>query len=318
MHRLGFSFSLPNFQTAWDSTSLGWFRRCPTHYRYKMLLGYESRHKSIHLTFGGLYAGALERYAHARASGLDHDSATLDMVRWAMEASGNRDEDGAFVPWTPPADDQYVTYKNRYTLIRSLVWNVEGRKDSPFRTVIKANGHPAVEESFAFEAFEVGGEPILLCGHLDEVVEDTTRPSGDLWIADDKTTKNALTAQYFQTYSPNGQVSLYTIAGGVVLSRPVSGVLIRATQVGVNFNRFATQPIGRPKGVLDEWMRDTQATIEVARTCAERDHWPQNDAACFGCEFRRVCSVSPSHREEWLRTDFVEREWQPLKARGEV
>ena len=108
-----FSKNIPNFQTSWDSTSLGWFKVCPTLYKYQMIDGWSPRTKGIHLYFGQMYASGLERYSHHRASGMSHEDATLAMVKWALEATGERDSEGNFLPWT--SDDPF---KNRYTLHR--------------------------------------------------------------------------------------------------------------------------------------------------------------------------------------------------------
>jgi hypothetical protein len=265
------------------------------------------------LEFGGLYAAALERYAHAKASGATHDSATLAMVRWALENSGERDENGEWLPWTP--EGEAASLKNRYTLIRSLVWNVEDRLGTPFQTLILANGKPATELSFSFPLFEVGGEEVSYCGHFDEIVTF----DGQEWVKDDKTSKNSLDGNYRQSFTPDNQMSGYTVAGKIVLKRPIRGVLVRACQVGVNFNRFATFPVPRPQAVLDEWTRDAQVWITRAREDAQRGFFPLNDRACFGCEFRKVCGVSPNHREAWLKEDFVQRApWNPLLVRGDV
>lgn len=310
-----FSTVTPNFQTSWDSTSLGWYKKCPKYYQYTMLGGWISRSKSIHLIFGGWYASGVERYAHAKASGASHHEATVTMVRWVLENSGIRAVDPntgeeVFTPW-----DSGDSLKNRYTLIRSLVWNVEDRLGTPFQTLILSNGKPAVELSFSFPLFELDREPIYYSGHMDEVVEFEQR----YWVKDDKTTKNALDANYRQQFSPDNQMSGYTVAGKVVLSIPIQGVLVRAAQIGVNFNRFTTFPVPRPQAVLDEWTKDAQIVIARAKEDAQRGHWPMNDKACFGCEFRKVCSVSPSHRNAWLKEDFIQRpKWNPLEARGDV
>lgn len=312
-----FSTNIPNFQTAWDSTSLGWFKTCPRKYQYQMIESWSPRSKGIHLAFGGWYASGVERYAHHRASGLAHDDAVLKVIAWALE------ETGVYIPvegeplleWTPW--DSGDPYKNRYTLLRSLVWNMDDREHSPWHTVILANGKPAVELSFNFPAFTIEGETITLSGHMDELVEN----NGQIWVKDDKTTKAELNAQYFAQYTPHNQMSLYTIAGKIVTALPIAGVLIRAAQIQVNNTRFATQQAPRTPSVLAEWMHDTELLIRRAREYAIAGYWPMNDVSCNdygGCIFRKVCSVSPSHRKSWLETDFVKRVWNPLLARGDV
>lgn len=303
-----FSPILPSFQLFWDSTSLGQLKNCARLYKFSILDQWSPHSKSHHLTFGSLYASGVERYAHLRAHGLPHDAAVLGVVRWVLEASGSRSESGEWLPWT--SND---SVKNRYTLVRTLVWNFEDRLSSPFEQVTLANGRPAVELSFNFPAFELDGETISLAGHMDQIVA----LDGKYFVLDDKTTGSALSASYFARYTPDNQMSLYSIAGKVILDRPIAGVLVRAAQIGVNFARFATAQVTRPPAVLDEWMVDVKAWVRLAKTYALANHWPGNDKHCVMCDFRRVCAVSPSHRPAWLKEDFEIREWNPLRVRGE-
>lgn len=316
-----FSLLIPRWQTTWDSTSLSWLKTCARSYQYQMLEAWEPKSRGVHLVFGGLYAAALERYSHTRAAGGSHDEATLKMVRWALEASGERDEEGTWFPWKPVLEDGTphpdANIKNRYTLIRSLVWNVEDRLSSPFQTLILANGKPAVELSFNFQAFTIAGEPVSLAGHMDEVV---TLDDNRVYVRDDKTTGSALGAQYFSRYTPDNQMSLYSIAGKVILDRPIAGVLVKAAQIMVGGTRFQTGQVTRPEAVLTEWLEDARYYITQARDFALRSHWPMNDKSCFLCSFKKVCAVSPSHREAHLREDFVRRQvpWNPLISRGDI
>jgi len=238
------------------------------------------------------------------------------MVRWVLENSGTRDDAGVWTAWSP-GDHKDANIKNRYTLIRSLVWNVEEHRTSPFQTVVLADGRPAVELTFNFDAFEIEGETVSLSGHMDQLAE----ANGELWVIDDKTTKGALNAQYFKGYTPHNQMSLYAIAGKVIADRPVRGVLIRAAQIGVNFTRFATGQAPRPSAVLTEWLHNTEVLIRQAREYAIADYFPMNDKSCSdygGCPFQAVCAVSPSHRKAWLEEGFEKREWNPLSARGDI
>lgn len=307
-----FSTTLPTFQTHWDSMSLGWLKDCPRLYYYHKIKHLFPRHTNIHLLFGQWYASGVELYANLRAKALDHDAAVVAVVKWAMCASGTREADGTWTAWNP--DDPT---KNRPNLIRTLIWNLDDRNLGSWRTYILPDGAPAVELSFRFKAFEVEGESIHLCGHMDEVVYNTAEPDR-LWVKDDKTTKGELSKRYFDQYTPNNQMSLYSLAGKIVLGRPVSGVLIRGAQIGTNFNRFATHQAPRTPAVLAEWLEDTHLWVQLAHTFATKNHWPMNDKSCDkfgGCSFRKICSLSPSHRAAWLKDDFVVSEWNPLRVR---
>ena len=314
--RSPFSDNVPGFQTALDSTSLGLFKECPKKYYYQMILGYQPKSLSVHLKFGLLYHYGLEVYDHARAEGKDKDTAVRDMVRAALEKSGER-KDGVWFPW-----QSTDAFKNLWTLIRSLVWYVDYFQHSILRTVILANGKPAVELSFNFEAFELNGEVILLCGHMDRLVERSDQNnSGQAWVGDRKTTKNQLNDQFYRSFTPHNQFTLYSVAGKVVLNRAVEGVMVDAAQVATGFTRFGQRPVPRPAAVLDEWMRDTQLIVGQMYSCAVNQHWPMNDKSCGnygGCAFAKVCGVAPSFRKAWLEADFAKWEWNPLSTRGDV
>lgn len=305
---------VPGFFHTWDSTMLGTLKECGRKFAFQHILGYQPRGLSIHLRFGQLYHAGLERYDHAVAAGLDHDAATLLMVRWTMENSGAVADDGTWTPW-----DSSDPIKNRYTLIRSLVWQVESNLGSPLQTIILANGKPAVELSFNFEAFEIGGEPISLAGHMDKLARQAG--TQQVFVVDHKTTKGALNDNFYRSFSPHNQFSLYTIAGRVVLGEKCDGVMVNAAQIAVGFTRFGQRPIGRSEGVLTEWLSEAQYWIGQAREFALAQHWPGNDKSCSsygGCPFARVCSVSPTHRKAWLAQDFDKWEWNPLIARGDI
>ncbi len=311
-----YSPTIPHFQLAWDSTSLGAFKTCGEYYRLTQLEGWTTRTRSIDLVFGGAYASSLEHYAHALASGLDIQAATRVAVRHALSTTWGADfpdpDTGEPGPWIGD------NIKNRATLVRSVIWNIEAFRDSPFHIHLDTLGKPMVERTFNFAFTELGGELITLNGHLDAVLEEDTSGEPRLWVMDDKTTRNSLGASYFERFTPDNQMSLYSIAGRIVLNRPVAGVMVRAAQVGVNFTRFEQRPILRTQAVLEEWLEDAKHYITLARQYAEQDRWPHNDKSCFLCAFKRVCGVAPAHRKGTLMMDFEQRveRWNPLAARG--
>lgn len=298
-----FSPSLPTLQIAWDSTSLGLLKTCPRKYYYKMVERWNTKEQSLHLDFGIFYHSALEEFDKAKAQGATHDEATRTSIRKAMEISKDFTGDNI---------------KNRFTLVRSIVWYLEHFREDPAETIILANGKPAVELSFRMDLpFNTpDGEPYLLCGHLDKAV----RWQGAVYILDRKTTKGQVGSYYFDKFSPENQMSLYSLAGKVVLERDASGIIIDAVQLAVGFARFARGIVHRTKGQLDEWLADTETWIRLAEHFAKTKSWPMNDKSCDmygGCEFREVCSKDASIRETFLQADFIKREWNPLQSRGD-
>src|SRR5256885_1247164 len=114
-----FSSITPILQLAWDSSSLDPFKQCPRKYYYSIVLNYRSADESVHLTFGNYYHKGQEFYSKARAIGDAHEQAQEAMVLYILPITWINDR-----PWY--TGDQY---KNRLTLLRSLVWYTEEHQD---------------------------------------------------------------------------------------------------------------------------------------------------------------------------------------------
>ena len=285
-------------QYAWDSTSLGWLKECPQKYYYSMIEGWRTKSDSVHLDFGIWYHRGLEIYDRLRAEGLLHEEAMTEMVGEAMMWSKD---------WKPdhPA-------KNRETLIRSLIWYVEHFKDDPAKTLILANGEPAVELSFKMEleSGPVLGQPYILCGHMDRIAEylDGT------YIFDRKTSSSVTGSYYFDQFNPDNQMSLYTFAGKIIYQLPIKGVVIDAAQIAVGFTRFSRGFTHRTESQLDEWLKDSVQWFRLAEHYARENYWPKNDKSCHkygGCQSRKFCSKPPEARDTFLRPDFYKLTWTP-------
>ena len=330
-------------QFAWDSTSLGYLKTCPRLYQYHMIDGWAERGSSaIHLRFGIELHSALQQYDIERAEGRDHD----DAVRHVVYDTLKRIKDPAD-PFDPDRTERAGNYKNPDTLIALIVDYLDKFQDDAAKTYILQDGRPAVELSFRFEldwgpsayqklkpgefslkpgainyidgAEEPSGQPYLLCGHLDRVVDF----NDGLYVMDHKTTMTTPGPYYFSQFGPNNQMTLYTIASGIVLDSPVKGVIIDALQILLespnNFQRGFTY---RTPALLNEWLKDLSYWLRQAETFAEANYWPMNDTACDkfgGCRFREICAKDPSAREAFLKGKFdklaPEDRWNPLKPR---
>lgn len=309
--RLSFSNDNPHLQIGWDSTSLGTFKECPRKYYYTIVLGYAPRQESVHLKFGAIYHSALEHYDHAKFAGASHVDAQREALRQAMLQTWDT---RLSRPWF--SDDEY---KNRFTLVRSVVWYLEQFADDPIETVRLANGKPAVELSFRFDLGMQShtGEDLLYSGHLDRL----GKLNGQVYVLDRKTTKTSINNDYFDKYSPDNQFSGYMTAAKIVYNQPAVGLIVDAAQVGVTFSRFYRGFVNRTESQLNEWLSDTRQYIAAAERMAESGYWPMNDKSCNnygGCPFRSICAKDPSTRELWLKADFTRRVWDPLQVRGDI
>ncbi len=299
-----FSGQNPYLQTTWDSTSLGTFKECPWKYFLANICGWNPKAQRAPLEFGIQYHAALELWDKLLANGMSKASAAIQVVQCA----GWR---GGFIP-------EGDTARTSETLVRAVVWYIDQFHGDKAETVILANGKPAVELSFLFPFHnaKVESSPIqfYLAGHIDRLVNF----QGTSWFMDRKTTKSGLDQRYFAQFSPDNQMDLYTLASQVIFETPCAGGIIDAAQLGVNYVRFKRQEIQRTPEQIDEWVEDTKLWIETAATCAARHQWPKNDKSCDkygGCQFRPVCSKSPSVREVFLKADFRRKIWDPSTAR---
>jgi hypothetical protein len=310
--RLSFSLQNKDLQVAWDSTSMGALKHCPRFYQLSIVLGYVPRDESVHLTFGLRYHEALEAYDHAKASGNDHEHAVRHAVRTALQNSWNS---ALKRPWF---SDHKL--KNRETLIRSVIWYLEQFKDDPIKTLILANGKPAVELSFRLDLGRKtrAGESLLLCGHLDRMGEF----NGAMWIADRKTTAYTIGEDFFSKFTPDNQMSTYAYAGKIVFETENKGIIIDGAQIAINFTRFQRGFAPRTDAQLDEWRQDLDHYITLAEYYAKEGYWPMNDKACGmygGCQYRNICKYPPGNsRADWLKAGYTRRSWDPLKVRGDI
>lgn len=301
-------------QYAWDATSLSWAEKCPRFYQYAMIEMWEPMRKSDHLVFGGHYAKAMERYYKYRAEGKDHEWSLTEVVwqtlhdswEYRLDASGEPIP-GSGAPWMS-FDDK----KTRENLIRSIVWYLEQYgEDDNLKTMVLANGKPAVELSFTLPV----DNEIIFCGHLDRVVSYGDDP----YIMDQKTTGSTITPRFFDQFSPDSQMSLYTFCGRAILGNPIKGVVIDGAQIAVGFTRYERGFTFRTEAQLEEWYENTLLTIATTQRYTFEDKFPMNPQSCGnygGCQFRNVCNKDPALRKNYLAADFKKRkQWNPLERR---
>jgi hypothetical protein len=328
-----------NLQFAYDSTSIGYLKTCPRLYQYIMIDGWQPKGESLHLRFGSEYHEAIQDYEIAKAAGAKHEDAICTSIRNLLTRTVN---------WEVDEGSKAGNYKNRTTLIQLCIDYFDHYADDPAETLILENGKPAVELSFSFAldwgpratyneapkgergpikedgTFDIAWEPsyaqpYLLSGHLDRVVTF----NDSIFVLDHKTTTTTPSQYFFAGFNPSNQMTLYTLAGRVVLDTPIRGVIVEAAQIMLDKpSRFVREPTHRTQDQLDEWVENLRYWFSLAETYAEANYWPMNDTACGmygGCKFKEVCAKSPQVREIYLKSDFIklapEDRWNPLKPR---
>ena len=298
-------------QYAWDSTSIGWLKTCPRLYYYEMICGWRGAGDNIHLRFGIEYHRALEDYdLYMMDNGRDHDRAVMQTVEDLLIRIHD---------WNPEPTKKTEEMKSKFNLVRTVVWYLDHYKIDEAKTITLANGTPAREVSFQFDINTVADfgnakYNYVLCGHLDRIVDY----QGHMFVMDYKTTTNTPSSYYFDQFDPHNQMSMYSLAGRVVMQSPLRGVIIDAAQVAVNFSRFARSFTLRSEEQLEEWLDDLSYWFAQAENYAAEEYWPKNDTACDkygGCKYRSICRLPKSVRQNFLEGNFEKgKQWNPLEA----
>ena len=279
-------------QTRVNASTFQVFKQCPRKYLYGVLLAQGKGEDNPDLRFGTLVHAAKAVFEHNRARGMSHDEALQGAFRYLLHETWNH-------ALAKPgfADDPL---KNRTTLLRTFVWYVDQYRDDACETARLPSGKPAVEIGFEFDSgcVGLGGEQITFVGTLDRIV----RFNGATFVADTKTSASArfLTAQ---NYTPDGQFSLYVAAASVCFGIEADGILLDGIAVGPNSTEFRREIVPRPRGVIEEWLRDQRVWLRGLTEAFAANSWPQNDAACGlygGCRFRGVCGATPELRADTL------------------
>ena len=310
MLNTSFSQILPSLQIYIDASSLTEYKICPRRYYYSMVLGKQPMAESIHLTFGTLLHKVAELYHIRRFTNNEgHEAALRRVVKWAMTATWDKEHNR---PWT--SGDKY---KNRFTLLRTIVWYLDKYQEDELRTAILANGKPAVELPFTMDSGYTAftGEDFVLCGKIDRIVTFKS----DYYVADIKTTQSTIGDYFFKKYTPDNQVSIYNLAGNKAFGIATQGLIIDACQVAIEFSKFERGLIERTEAQMIEWQEELGYWLMNLNNSAERGVWPKNDSACGiygGCPFRPVCSQpNPTAAQKVVEGAYRDRLWDPLQNR---
>jgi len=310
-------------QFAWDSVSLTSFLSCQRRYKYLVLDGLVPKNPgyAIALEFGILFHSALETYHKAKACDRDHAEAVQATACWLVEQPAFKalptDEEIDELKAKTDDEDDGITLRNskirtRYHLMRSVIWYLEHYIDDPLHTLIMPSGKPAVELSFRIPLpVQVGGHEMILCGHIDRAVEF----EGGLWASDYKTTKS-LTRQFFDMFDLSHQMTGYTVAGNVILEKPISGVWIDGIALQVGGVKLARAPTKRSPGQVKEYFELLTDVGERAERAYDIGHYPMNTASCYFCDFKDVCKQAPEFRERYINMWYDRKPgWNPLRNR---
>lgn len=303
------SFRTSNFQWAWDATSLIDLKLCPRRYQLSKVDGWEAKDRSIHLLYGHEVHASIEDYELYKAEGCTHDDAVKLVLKGLMGSTTDYPSDNDLAMMKGSAKN-----KTKENLIRTVIWYFDHYNPDPAQTLMLENGLPAVEVGFSFN---IERNDILVCGRLDRIV----RFNNATFVMDHKTSSYPLGNWYYDRFDLDTQMSLYTIAGQIIVHSPIRGVIIDAIHIDDSgYPEFGRGLTYRDPGRLEEWLFDLNYLIDQARRYADDQYWPMNETSCDkfgGCPFKSVCSKTPSVRQAYLEASFhqlpEDERWNPLQ-----
>jgi hypothetical protein len=209
--------------------------------------------------------------------------------------------------------------KHRKNLLRALVWYGLDQPDDindGYRPYVFPDGTMAVELSgrIPLPFKSTHGEAFMLTWNFDYIGQY----GSELFITDNKTTRKTLNSQFFQAYNPDTQFDTYSLVG--TLAYPgleIQGTMVDAVQVMVGGIEFGRHPYYKTEEHHEEHLGDLEEWIRDAERSAEAGYWRMNKRNCWLCPFKEVCSLAPSQREGFLKSNFTKQPvWDPLKVRN--
>ena len=202
------SFDSSGVQHIWDATSITAATECLRKYKYSILDSWTvDGPLPKDLRFGMHFATAVEHYyKHVVNEKKSHDEALHLVIREAMIETWDhtRTDSGERIPGTGMPWDSFDAVKNRFNLIRTIVWYFAHYIEDGYETTsiaTLADGRPGAELSFQLPF----SKHITYAGHLDRLaVRDN-----DIFVMDQKA--QPLTSKVL---TPNGWVPISSLTLG--------------------------------------------------------------------------------------------------------
>lgn len=287
--------------TAYDNSMLDAVKQCPRYAWHRYWLHRSPIEKSYPITFGVAYHRYREVLDLARLQGKD---ASEELHKLALHEAYK-----SFGDENPP-----IGHKHEFLTKHRLTQSCE--QGFAFWAQEPDQGYEVLEAEQSFQlALPESGS--LYGGRMDWF----GKWNGRLWIKDYKTTSR-MGRTYAHQFDPRAQFSGYVWACQELSGRSVQGVIVETIyntkNIGPKHESFLST---RTPFALEEWLEDTEQTIEEIKRYEESGYFPKRTTACMnygGCYFRNCCTLSNwSSREAWLDNHTEHRVWDFMKASTE-
>ena len=289
------------FPTWVDNTLLKAFRSCDRKAYWEGFRKQTLKGGNVHLHAGGAFAHGLEVARRAFfEQGVAHDDAVALGLEALIKAYGTFETpDSSAKSWermSGALDFYFQEWPMNTDAVQPLT--IEGKRtvEFSFSTAIPGTHHPST------------GEPILYAGRTDMI----GAYEGANFIVDEKTTSQ-LGATWASQWQIQSQFKGYTWSAQQY-GYDVTGSIIRGIAIRKTGYDKAEAIVYHTKREIDEWLCQTQRTLDRMIESWRRGEWHMNlgdvCSAYGGCGFRALCEAPDP--EPYLGIYYEPRDWNPL------
>lgn len=288
-----------------DSSAVKLYKECARKYKYRMVLGYESKVTMPYFSFGSAYHLFRE---HLELEWKKESLLTEEYLNncFLFAAQKALDYWGLHGVESPIGTKWDFLNSERLVLSLKEAFKHWKKEKNDKRIIVLAT-----EQIFTLQM----PDGTRTGGRADQVI----RWNGKVWGRDFKTSSK-LGDFYERTLEPNDQFTRYTWAESQLAGEKVQGqvveVLYNSKKEGPKLLTYMTS---RTDYQINTWLQEQTFIHEQIKRSRELDLYPMNERSCAFCEFHSVCKM-PGEQSlmQHLKSNFKYNPWKFDREEGET
>jgi hypothetical protein len=295
-----------------DSTLIKTYRACQQKYNYFEIQHYVSSKRKAAPSFGIAMHEGIAQFRHSRKNDLKYPQA-LELGQAVLQQS--------YQKHMPPENQSEVMTDDRRSLTNAIrLYNGFCQHYEPL-----GYSYKYIETPFALYLGQIPTtdmmKDVIYVGIIDAIIES----NGITYLSDIKSTAMNITENYLNGYQMDQGLIGYTIAARELLGIDTHHALVQCFWVqsppktkGKPLDEYYhTKALYYDDEQLAEWHNNTLQTVTEIEMKKLSGHWVMDySSSCNmynGCDYRSVCSLPFSSRQQRLEMDFKKAMWTPLE-----
>lgn len=308
-----------------DSTLIKTFRACPQKYQYFNIQHYVPKSRKSAPSFGIAMHEGIATFRNMRMKGMKYPEA-VEIGQAALQK--------AYTEHMPLEAQSEVMQDDRRSITNAIrIYHGFCQHFEPCGYTYKH-----IEVPFALwlgtvtvAQLDIGGrtegyhtKDVIYTGIIDAVLDF----GGLTYVTDIKTTGMNITESYLDGFKMDQGLPGYLLAARELLGVTTNHAIVHAMWVQKEAKTargkpldeyFHTKPLYWDDDQLREWQSNTLKTIEDIETAKVSGRWVMDFGASscnsfgVGCDYRAVCSLTPTARPQRLEMDYRKALWTPLE-----